>query len=298
MAKKRKRVAPPEVNSRVRVKYKEWEEGRVSRVEGDNFWVSYDAGEWPDAVPTVDDEGWSEHWELIPWNEPWAKEKPVVTNFVEMTKLTEVEALIILRDCDWDEGRAVERWQQVLAEETAAVAEEPAAAEEPAEKCASAAEKRAVVAEQPGEAEAEKRASAAEKRASAAEKRATAAEAAQRAAESAAQLSAQQAQQALDQVAEATRREEQKYDEDNFPGGFKCPLSLRMMIDPVLFSNMTGTSYERSYAERHIQTSGFELRDPLTRGLIHDQTLIPNRALQQAIEDYKVERDAWVASRR
>jgi hypothetical protein len=147
-----------------------------------------------------------------------------------------------------------------------------------------------VVAEQPGEDEAEKRASAAEERA-------TAAEAAQRAAESAAQLSAQQAQQALDQVAEATRREEQKYDEDNFPKGFKCPLSHQMMIDPVLFSNKTGTSYDRHYAERHIQTSGVEVRDPLTRGPIHDHDLIPNRALRQAIEDYKVERDAWVASR-
>eukprot|EP01046_Picozoa_sp_COSAG06_P037875 COSAG06_NODE_4318_length_4368_cov_2.106114_3_plen_78_part_00 len=69
------------------------------------------------------------------------------------------------------------------------------------------------------------------------------------------------------------------------------------MNDPVLFAeHNTGTSYDRDYAERLIgaDLARFgEVRDPLTREPILNYELIPNRALRQAIDDYKVERDAW-----
>ena len=53
MPKRRRRGAsPPEVGDRVSVKYAVWEEGRVTRVEEDEFWVAYDGGkgEYEDPV--------------------------------------------------------------------------------------------------------------------------------------------------------------------------------------------------------------------------------------------------------
>ena len=58
---KRKRVkTPPEVGDRVSVRYDKWEEGKVTRVEGGDFWVAF-----PHAVPVVNEEGWSGHWRVL-----------------------------------------------------------------------------------------------------------------------------------------------------------------------------------------------------------------------------------------
>ena len=43
--RKRDPIDPPEVGDRVSVKYGKWEDGVVTRVEGDEFWVAFSSGE-------------------------------------------------------------------------------------------------------------------------------------------------------------------------------------------------------------------------------------------------------------
>mmetsp|Transcript_25584 Transcript_25584/g.35190 ORF Transcript_25584/g.35190 Transcript_25584/m.35190 type:complete len:301 (-) Transcript_25584:147-1049(-) len=67
----------------------------------------------------------------------------------------------------------------------------------------------------------------------------------------------------------------------NVPNHFMCPLTQEIMTDPVITTN--GLTYERAYIEewfRHHAT------DPLTNTVVAN-VLIPNRALKEAIEEFK-----------
>ena len=63
---------------------------------------------------------------------------------------------------------------------------------------------------------------------------------------------------------------------------FICPLSLNIMEDPVI--DPEGNSYERSVIETWLRVSG---TSPITRGPLTPAMLCPNKALKNAIENYK-----------
>lgn len=69
---------------------------------------------------------------------------------------------------------------------------------------------------------------------------------------------------------------------DNIPDEFICPITLKIMDDPVLCED--GYSYEKS-AIIAIQNS----LSPMTRQPINKSKLIPNRALKNTISKYKVD---------
>ena len=63
---------------------------------------------------------------------------------------------------------------------------------------------------------------------------------------------------------------------------FICPLSLNIMEDPVI--DPEGNSYERSVIETWLRVNG---TSPITRGPLTPAMLCPNKALKNAIENYK-----------
>lgn len=76
--------------------------------------------------------------------------------------------------------------------------------------------------------------------------------------------------------------------DDNIPSAFRCPITLDVMLDPVIFGSSrcaTGRSYERIAIEEWLQKNN---TDPLTNKSVplREQFITPNIALRCAIEDY------------
>lgn len=67
----------------------------------------------------------------------------------------------------------------------------------------------------------------------------------------------------------------------NVPDEYKCPISMELMVDPVVCSD--GHTYERDSIERLFRTNKY--RSPLTREKI-TKMLIPNVNLKKLINDY------------
>jgi hypothetical protein len=67
---------------------------------------------------------------------------------------------------------------------------------------------------------------------------------------------------------------------ENVPEGFICPLTQEIMSDPVI--DPEGNSYERSAIEEWLNKNK---TSPITRSPLAIGDLIPNRALQTAIEE-------------
>ncbi|DAZ95737.1 TPA: hypothetical protein N0F65_006334 [Lagenidium giganteum] len=61
---------------------------------------------------------------------------------------------------------------------------------------------------------------------------------------------------------------------------FHCPLSLELMVDPVMTPN--GDTYEREMIEKHLSINGHF--DPLTRAPLTKDMLYPNRALKTLMQ--------------
>jgi hypothetical protein len=70
-------------------------------------------------------------------------------------------------------------------------------------------------------------------------------------------------------------------DDDDCPHDFVCPISQRMMIDPVI--TVYGTTYERKFIEEWLQHHD---TDPLTNDKLPSKMLIPNRNLQSVIQEW------------
>jgi len=70
------------------------------------------------------------------------------------------------------------------------------------------------------------------------------------------------------------------------PEDFKCPITLRLMRDPVLLHTPAGRSYERAALEEHLRLQPHQ--DPLTRKR-HREALsfTPNRTLKNVIEAWQ-----------
>ena len=83
----------------------------------------------------------------------------------------------------------------------------------------------------------------------------------------------------------------QQCDTKTIPDSFKCPLTLEVMVDPVLDGQ--GISYERKALMTWLALSP---RDPMARQPLTCETLVPNLALRDTIHEYMGE--DWVASRR
>lgn len=63
---------------------------------------------------------------------------------------------------------------------------------------------------------------------------------------------------------------------------FICPITQELMIDPVI--DPDGNSYERQAIEGWLQQNG---TSPITRAPLSRADLRPNRALKQAIDEYR-----------
>lgn len=67
------------------------------------------------------------------------------------------------------------------------------------------------------------------------------------------------------------------------PNAFLCPISLKLMEDPVI--TPSGRSYERESITEWMMDH--QNTDPMTRNIFCVDNLIPNLNLKEAIEDYK-----------
>lgn len=75
------------------------------------------------------------------------------------------------------------------------------------------------------------------------------------------------------------------------PAGFRCPISLDLMKDPVILS--TGITYDRQSIETWLEGGSFTC--PVTKQLLQSADLIPNHALRRMIQSWCVEnRDAGI----
>ena len=68
----------------------------------------------------------------------------------------------------------------------------------------------------------------------------------------------------------------------NIDNNFICPITLEVMKDPVICSD--GHTYERSAIEKWLSTNNCS---PMTRQIITNNSLIPNIALRNIIQEYK-----------
>ena len=344
---KRKRGGdPPEVGDRVRVKYKKWEEGKVTRVEGGEFWVAYDGGEGEFAEPVSSTRNlWKvlvrRKWVGCLGPPPNAREQKMVEQFVEVVDGVPLcQALIYIRRGK-KVGGGVEGALEIYytaqtrleAFQTAAAATAAATEPPPAEPVAAAAVTAAAAAA-PAEPAAAAAAQALAERekdewvkiAMKGQNNASAAQMKEAEARRDLQKLRQEGlerereiQQYLKTVqndmkkfektmkelaaekravlAAAERQAFHKYGPDNYPDEYKCIISQRLMEEPmILRGSSAGHSYEEDCILRHIE-SEFEqhgrVRDPMTREILYDYGLIPNRALKASIEEYKAERDKW-----
>jgi len=65
------------------------------------------------------------------------------------------------------------------------------------------------------------------------------------------------------------------------PPSFYCPISQQVMHDPVVLCD--GHTYERRHIERWLQD---HTRSPVSNEVLSQQTMFPNHALRNAIEEY------------
>jgi hypothetical protein len=65
------------------------------------------------------------------------------------------------------------------------------------------------------------------------------------------------------------------------PADLLCPLSRRVLVDPVVAAD--GYTYERKDAEAWLRTSQLS---PVTKLPLSDTNLIPNRLLKQLLAKY------------
>ena len=70
-------------------------------------------------------------------------------------------------------------------------------------------------------------------------------------------------------------------DNINVPHHLICPISHRLLVDPV--STIYGNTYSREYIERWFQTHD---TDPLNNQRVPTKYLVPNRAIQDALDDF------------
>lgn len=67
------------------------------------------------------------------------------------------------------------------------------------------------------------------------------------------------------------------------PESFHCPITADVMTDPVLA--LDGYTYERTAIEEHFRLCG--PKSPMTNAMLPTDTLTPNRALKNTIENWK-----------
>eukprot|EP01035_Chromulina_nebulosa_P021988 gene21988-28463_t len=80
------------------------------------------------------------------------------------------------------------------------------------------------------------------------------------------------------------RNNDNSDDEDdnrNAPLHLICPISHRLLVDPV--STIYGNTYSREHIERWFQTHD---TDPMNNERVPTKYLVPNRAIQDALDDY------------
>jgi hypothetical protein len=76
-------------------------------------------------------------------------------------------------------------------------------------------------------------------------------------------------------------------DEQGLPKSFLCPITGEIMLDPVM--DPEGNSYERSAIEEWL---GKSRTSPVTRTHLIASSLMPNRALKDAIQAYTCSKKA------
>lgn len=81
-----------------------------------------------------------------------------------------------------------------------------------------------------------------------------------------------------------SRKRDSGFEEKEPPNHFLCPISLDLMIDPVVDS--VGNTYDRSSIQQVLDSG--DMRDPLTREDITN-ILTPNRSLKSQIEEWKTQ---------
>jgi len=74
---------------------------------------------------------------------------------------------------------------------------------------------------------------------------------------------------------------------EEVPSQYLCPISMELMVDPVLTS--TGQCYERDNIQKWFAINAV---DPLTGTRLHSKMLVPNHPLRQLIEAWKANRRA------
>lgn len=74
---------------------------------------------------------------------------------------------------------------------------------------------------------------------------------------------------------------DEETDDRHIPDSLTCPITLDLMIDPVLLSS--GHTYEKSEVDKHFKTNGYT--DPYTKVDVKPD-MIENINLRQAIEDF------------
>lgn len=86
----------------------------------------------------------------------------------------------------------------------------------------------------------------------------------------------------LDRLPASVRGKETAEDED-VPTHLACPITLEAFKDPYIV--ISGQTYEKDYILAHIQKSGNV--DPMTRAVLENGMLVPNRALFEACKDWE-----------
>lgn len=81
-----------------------------------------------------------------------------------------------------------------------------------------------------------------------------------------------------------SRTDRDDYD-DNVPSQLRCPITLNLMVDPVVASD--GITYERASLEAWLDN---EKTSPLTGAVLESKTIFPNLAIKSLCDDFVQER--------
>ena len=77
--------------------------------------------------------------------------------------------------------------------------------------------------------------------------------------------------------------DEEKTETKPPPSQYLCPITQELMQDPVILI-VSGRTYEREAIRKWVQDRG---TDPITRQQCTVNDLVPNRALKDAIDEWK-----------
>ena len=77
--------------------------------------------------------------------------------------------------------------------------------------------------------------------------------------------------------------EEERFDNDQLPASFRCPITQDVFLSPVVASD--GYTYEKQALLHWFADGNFT--SPMTRARLNPRNLHPNRSLKAAIEDHK-----------